>query len=160
MADCPICLFPPKTEAGARILPCKHKYCSNCLESWILQRPLAPSCPICKSKISRRWISKSCPRLRKQVLVFWEQERKTILSENFILMTTKACPGCGWRIIKDGGCDSVRCPRVSCGRHFCYKCQVNSCKCSPDWREVAFGLLFSFSVPFFLLLLVLFFHPT
>jgi len=46
-----------------------------------------------------------------------EQER---LSQEWIEKNTKACPDCGVRIEKNGGCNYIVCTQCGCG--FCYYC--------------------------------------
>ena len=50
MASCPICLEEIKDE---KITKCNHKFCKECLETWL---NVNISCPICREKLKEKII--------------------------------------------------------------------------------------------------------
>ncbi|KAF2245800.1 hypothetical protein BU26DRAFT_567319 [Trematosphaeria pertusa] len=52
--DCIVCRFPLSAPAVLTI-PCKHAYCSECLESWIHScQPNSHTCPYCRTELFPR----------------------------------------------------------------------------------------------------------
>ena len=47
-AICPICLYQINNEA--KIFPCNHFFCKNCIKKWYRMRK---TCPYCRQKIKR-----------------------------------------------------------------------------------------------------------
>ncbi|XP_071830676.1 uncharacterized protein [Apostichopus japonicus] len=45
LLSCPICIQPLKEP---KVLPCLHRYCSDCLESYIKQRQVELECVVCR----------------------------------------------------------------------------------------------------------------
>jgi len=50
--NCPVCLEIPATETTE----CCHKFCSSCLDKWLVANN---SCPICRSKLNNNSIARS-----------------------------------------------------------------------------------------------------
>ncbi|XP_010251297.1 PREDICTED: E3 ubiquitin-protein ligase RNF13-like [Nelumbo nucifera] len=44
--DCVVCLENFKVGDKCRLLPCKHSFHANCVDSWLLKTPV---CPICRT---------------------------------------------------------------------------------------------------------------
>lgn len=47
--NCCVCMDEVKKEEIITILPCFHKFHSECVDGWLL---IKPSCPICKTRIN------------------------------------------------------------------------------------------------------------
>ncbi|XP_019055076.1 PREDICTED: E3 ubiquitin-protein ligase RNF13-like [Nelumbo nucifera] len=46
--DCAVCLENFKVGDKCRLLPCRHSFHANCVDSWLLKTPI---CPICRTSV-------------------------------------------------------------------------------------------------------------
>mmetsp|Transcript_13466 Transcript_13466/g.21458 ORF Transcript_13466/g.21458 Transcript_13466/m.21458 type:complete len:341 (+) Transcript_13466:59-1081(+) len=130
---CPICC---EDDELVLLHACSHKSCKTCLTKWIEKEetsgPETASCPFCRVSLNGKDVYLIIGRQfkpREPATNKPSSEEIDELTLEWINSQTKLCPGCGYRIEKDDGCNHMEC---ICGYEFCFGCGQSSCDCLRD----------------------------
>ncbi|CAB9524116.1 expressed unknown protein [Seminavis robusta] len=137
---CIICL-QESIASPLALAGCGHEFCKGCLEQWFekfdYETAVAPNCPKCRTDASQKDIENVLGRSLKRS----DATMSTSSSQEPTLGTTeidaftrtyledagaKQCPDCGVWIVKEEGCDNMKC---RCGCCFCFACAPEICTC-------------------------------
>eukprot|EP00581_Thalassiosira_minuscula_P015447 CAMPEP_0183725608 /NCGR_PEP_ID=MMETSP0737-20130205/20950_1 /TAXON_ID=385413 /ORGANISM="Thalassiosira miniscula, Strain CCMP1093" /LENGTH=334 /DNA_ID=CAMNT_0025956651 /DNA_START=44 /DNA_END=1048 /DNA_ORIENTATION=+ len=127
---CPLCC----EDAELVLLnACSHKSCRACLAKWIEKEESsgqdAVACPFCRVNLNDKDVYSLIGRqFQRRESSVNEQSSDEIdeLTLEWINSQTKMCPGCGYRVEKDDGCNHMEC---LCGYEFCFGCGQSRCSC-------------------------------
>jgi len=117
-------------ESGCRTVLMQHlckihhdtiHYCTDAScpmsSAGFLLPPWHPACDAFRDhSIIRHGEEIFCPLCQKEV-VPTDEEQEKVLEQ--LRSETRECPACGLRVIRDSGCDHMKC---SCGVHWCWAC--------------------------------------
>ncbi len=129
-SHCPLCLEDIPVINRIILISCHHEGCKICLSRWLVTEESRgsrlPTCPFCRTYLSEYDTVRVLGRQLKPPVIGsaavereGEDEEVDELSLQWLEANTKLCHGCGARIQRVDGCNSMRC---NCGFHFCYNC--------------------------------------
>ena len=126
-SHCPLCLEDIPATDRVILISCHHEGCKTCLSRWLVTEESRGSrlltCPYCRTYLSEYDIVRILGRQLKPTIVpAVEREDEDEVDEltlQWLEANTKLCHGCGARIQRVDGCNSMRC---NCGFSFCYNC--------------------------------------